>query len=213
MANRSVFEKLDDEGAILDVPRDQVFILRPQDHLSAIGTGDFNGHACLVLMGTSPRSAVIMAHFDQFSAGRCTSESKSGSGGEIPFLTEVEVNYMSMLRKVVRLFLDEHELFQLPLAWMVLGHHDNPALLQLLREKTLKIFQHLRVQTGISLHKECIMRAAQLQSLTRAVSVVRHGNEVPELYTGDCLVYPRVHSGSLALAFDKLGLRQVDHET
>jgi phage head maturation protease len=57
------------------------------------------------------------------------------------------------------------------------------------------------------------MRAAQLQSLTRAVFVVRHGNEVPELYTGDCLVYPRVHSGSLALAFDKLGLRQVDHET
>jgi hypothetical protein len=51
MANRSVFEKLDDEGAILDVPR--VFILRPQDHLSAIGTGDFNGHACLALMGTS----------------------------------------------------------------------------------------------------------------------------------------------------------------
>jgi hypothetical protein len=53
MANRSVFEKLDDEGAILDVPRDQVFILRPQDHLSAIGTGDFNGHACLALMRTS----------------------------------------------------------------------------------------------------------------------------------------------------------------
>jgi hypothetical protein len=213
MASRSGFEKLDNEGAILDVPRTQVSILRPQDHQSAIGTGDFNGHACLVLMGTSPRSAVIMAHFHQSGAGRCTSEKQPGSGGEVLLLTEVEVNYMNMLRKVVKLLLDEHELFQLPLAWVVLGHYDNPALLQLLREKTLKIFQHLRVQTGVSLHEECIMNAAQSPSLARAVFVVRHGYEVPELYVGDRLVYPKDHSGSLALVFDKVGLRQIGHET
>ena len=83
MANRPVFEELDNQGAILDVPRDRVLILRPQDSKPAVGTQRFDGHACLVLMGTGPRSAVIMAHFDCFSVGRSSRDITPGSEGEL----------------------------------------------------------------------------------------------------------------------------------
>ena len=212
MAASSVFEELDHQGAILDVPRDQVLILRPQDSKSAIGTQRFNGHVCLVLMGTSPRSAIIMAHFDCSSAERSSSKTMPESEGESSFLTEMELNYMSMLRKAVKLFLDEHDLFQLPLAWVVLRHHDNPALSALLREKTLKIFQQLRIQTGVSICNESIIEAASPQPPKCKVFTVRSGTGMSEIHVGDDLVYPKVCSGSLASAFDELGTGRVDNE-
>jgi hypothetical protein len=212
MAASSVFEELDHQGAILGVPRDQVLILRPQDSKSAIGTQRFNGHACLVLMGTSPRSAVIMAHFECLSAEESSSKMILGSEGESSFLAEMEVNYVSMLRKAVKLFLDEHDLFQLPLAWVVLRHHDKPALSALLREKTLKIFQHLRIQTGVSICNESIIEAASPQPPKCKVFTVRSGTGMSEIHVGDDLVYPKVCSGSLASAFDELGTGRVDNE-
>jgi len=213
MATRSVFEEFDNQDAILDVPGNEVLILRPQDSKSTIGTQRFNGHACLVLMGTSPGSAVIMARFDCISAGRSSSEIIPGSEEEKSFLAEVEVDYMKMLRKVVKLFLDEHDLLRLPLAWLVLHHHDYPALSALLREKTVKIFQHLRIQTGVSICNESTIRAVSQQPPKFKVFAVRSEAGVPEIHVGDDLVYPKVHSGSLAPAFDKLGTGQVDNES
>lgn len=212
MATRSVFDELDNQGAVLDVPRGQVLVLRPQDSKSAIGTQRFSGHAYLVLMGTSPKSAVMMAYFDCFNVGRCSINTVPGSEEERSFLTEMEADYMSLLRKAVKLFLDEHDLFQLPLAWIVLRHDDNPALSALLQEKTLKVFQHLRIQTGVSIYDEPIMEAASLQPPKRTVFAIRHGSGMLEIHVGDRLVYPKVHPGSLALSFDKLGTSQVDNE-
>jgi len=213
MATRSVFEEFDNQGAILDVPRDEVLILRPQDSKFAIGTQRFNGHACLVLMGISPGSAIIMARFDCIGASRSSSEIIPGSEEEKFSLAEVEVDYMRMLRKVVKLFLDEHDLFRLPLAWLVLHHHDNPALSALLREKTHKIFQHLRIQTGVSICNESIIRAVSPRPPKCKVFAVRSGTGVPEIHVGDDFVYPKVYSGSLAPAFDKLGTGRVDNES
>jgi hypothetical protein len=212
MATRSVFEELDNQGAILNMLRDQVLILRPHDSKSAVGTQRFDGHACLVLMETSPRSAVVMAHFDCYSVGRSSRNIMLGNEGESSFLTEVEVNYMSMLRKAVKLLLDEHDLFRPTLAWVVLRHHDNPALSALLQEKTLKIFQHLRIQTGVSVCNESIKKASSLQPPECKVFAVRSGTGVPEIHVGDDLVYPKCHSRSLTPAFAKPGAGRVDNE-
>lgn len=44
------------------------------------------------------------------------------------------------------------------------------------------------------------------------VVAVRYIPELPEIYVNNRLLYPKIHSRSLALAFNKLGLRQADHE-
>jgi hypothetical protein len=43
-----------------------------------------------------------------------------------------------------------------------------------------------------------------------AVVAVRHEPEPLEIYVRNRLSYPDVHTGSLALVYDKLGVRQID---
>jgi hypothetical protein len=188
MATRTIFEKLSDRDSILDVPTDQVAILRPHDRQSAIGTQISNGNACLVLMGTSPQSSIIIAHFDYFGAGIHTCGRGSESARRIDLASEVEAYHMCLLWRVVKTFLEKNEYFQLPLAWGVFGYHESQGLLDIIRERTLKVFQHLRVNVGFSTYQQPLLESAQPVLGQHTVFAVRHGAEVPEIYIGDCLV-------------------------
>lgn len=213
MATKSIFQKLDDRDAIFRVPRDQVKVLRPQYTKTAIGVRNLDGCSCLVLMGTSPKSAIMMIHISTSLSGGYTTGSASERPKRGVAMSDSEVHYMKLLRRMVDVFLQEQELFQLPLAWGIFHHHHKDGTpFNHLVERTLKIFQHLCVKLQICL---CDLRSATaVQSLPDRPSVVaaRHEAELPEIYVDNRLVYPRVHSGSLALEFDRLGLRQIDHE-
>lgn len=164
-------------------------VLRSQDTKNAIGVRDLNGCSCLVLMGTGPKSAIITAHIS---------------------ITDSEEHYMSLLRLMISIFLKEQELFQLPLAWGIFSHHRKDGFqFNHLAERTLRVFQHLRVHLQIII---CGASATQFPHDGYAVVAVRHEPELPEIYVKNRLIYPRVHSGSLALISNRLGIRQIDHE-
>jgi hypothetical protein len=166
--------------------------LRPQDTHLAIGVRNLDGYSCLVLTGTSPKSAIITAHIS---------------------VLDGEEHYMSLLRLMVSIFVKEQDLFQLPLAWGISNHHHKDGFpLNHLAERTLRVFQHLHVKLQIyncDLHDQV---EAHLSPGRHTVVAVRHEAELPEMYIEDRLVYPSVHSGSLALEFNRLGLRQVGYE-
>jgi hypothetical protein len=191
-AKKSVFYELHHRDAILTVARDQVVVLRPQDTQYAIGIQDLSSYCCLVLIGTSPRPAIMMARI-------CTSDG--------------EEHYMSLLRLMIRIFMEEQELFRLPRAWGIFGHgQKDDVQINLLTHRTARVFQHLNVPLEIT------FRASQSEGVAHplrdqlTVVAVRHEPEVPEIYVEGRLLYPKVHSGSLALAYHTLGLRQVDYE-
>lgn len=191
-ATKSIFHTLEGRGAIVSVARDRVEVLRPQDTQLAIGVRDLDGYSCLVLMGTSPKSAIITAHI-------------SASDGE--------EHYMSLLRLMVSIFMKEQDLFQLPLAWGIFSHHHKDGFpLNHHVGRTLRVFQHLHVKLQISHYDLHDQVEAHSSPCRHAVVAVRHKVELPEIYVENRLVYPKDYSGSLALAFDRLGLRQIDHE-
>jgi hypothetical protein len=191
-ATESIFHKLEGEGAILSVARNRVEVLRPQDTGLAIGIRNLDGYSCLMLMGTSPKSAIMMAHIS---------------------VLDSEEHYMSLLRLMINIFLKEQELFQLPLAWGIFSHeHKGGFPLNHLTEMTLRVFQHLRVHLQISHYDLHDQAEAHLLPGRHTVVAVRHEVELSEMYIEDRLVYPSVHSGSLALEFDRLRLEQIDYE-
>lgn len=191
-AMESIFHTLEGRGAIVSVARDRVEVLRPQDTQLAIGVRDLDGYSCLVLTGTSPKSAIIMAHISALDG---------------------EGHYMSFLRLMVSIFMKEQDLFQLPLAWGIFSHHHKDGFpLNHLAERTLRVFQHLRVKLQISHYDLHDQVEAHSSPGRHTVVAVRHEAELPEMYIEDRLVYPSVHSGSLALEFNRLGLRQIGHE-
>jgi hypothetical protein len=165
-ATESIFHKLEGEGAILSVARNRVEVLRPQDTGLAIGIRNLDGYSCLMLMGTSPKSAIMMAHIS---------------------VLDSEEHYFS------------HE-------------HKGGFPLNHLTEMTLRVFQHLRVHLQISHYDLHDQAEAHLLPGRHTVVAVRHEVELSEMYIEDRLVYPSVHSGSLALEFDRLRLEQIDYE-
>lgn len=189
---RSVFHELDERDAILTLARDQVVVLKSHDAQYALGVEDLGRYCCVVLIGTSPGSAMIMAHIS---------------------ISHGEEHYMRLLRLMIGIFIKEQELFQLPLAWGIFGRQQKDDVqINFLKERTTRVFRHLNVKLDITI---CDLRpAAAIHSPPDRLTVVavRHEPELPEIYVKDCLSYPEIHSGSLALAFDKLGLRQVDYE-
>lgn len=211
MTTKSIFQKLNSRDAILNVLRDQVMVLRPGDTRSAIGTRGLDGSSCLVLMGTIPNSAIMMAHISLALPGGCVRDISLESPEDK--LTESDDgSYDSLLQMMVSIFVKEQEQFQLPLAWVDFNCHARngcPPVHQM--ESISKIFQHLHIELHLSICGSSSERAAQL-SHERAILAVRNETEIPELYIENRLVYPKVHSGSLALHFNKLGLQQVDHE-
>lgn len=192
LATKSIFEKLDNRSAISSVPKDQVGVLKPQDTQSAIGVRELHGSSCLILMGTSPRSAIITAHISA---------------------SDDEDHHMSLVRRVISIFIKEQELFQLPLAWGIFGvHYKDITPLNPLGERTFQVFQHIHVELRLILYDLLSTNAAQLSPARHTVVVVRHEAGLPELYVEDRLVYPSIHSGSLTLEHERLGLRQIDYE-
>lgn len=188
----SIFQKLDDRGAIFDVPRDQVHLLMPQDTRPAIGVQNLDGGSCVVFMGTSPKSAIMIAH---------VSESDS------------ETHHMSVLRSMTSILIKHQEFFQLPIAWGLFSQtHEDGFMPNHLALKTSRIFQHLRAELRISFYNPRSAAPSQLSPGGHTLVVVRHETELPELYIENRLVHPRIHSGSLALEYNRLGLEQVDHE-
>jgi hypothetical protein len=213
MATKSIFQKLEDREAILRVPRDHVEVLKPQYTKAAIGVRNLDGCSCLVLMGTSPKSAIIMTHISTFLSGKYTTSSGSERAKRGVTTSEGEVHYMKLLRRMVGVFIQGQELFQLPFAWGIFHrHHKVGTRLNHLVERTLKVFQHLGVKLQICFCDLGSATVVQSSPERRSVVAVRNEGELPEIYVDNRLVYPRVHSGSLALEFDRLGLRQIDYE-
>jgi hypothetical protein len=213
MATKSIFQKLEDQEAIFRVPRDHVKVLKPQYTKAAIGVRNLDGCSCLVLMGTSLKSAIIMTHISTFLSGEHTTGSSSERAKRGVTTSEGEVHYMELLRRMVGVFIQEQELSQLPFAWGIFHRHDKDGIpLNHLVERTWKVFQHLGVKLQIFFCDIGSATVAQSSPERQPVVAVRHEAEVPEIYVDNRLVYPRVHSGSLALEFDRLGLRQIDYE-
>jgi hypothetical protein len=211
-ATQSIFQRLNERGAILDVAMDRVEILRPQDSQYAIGARDLNRCSCLVLMGTGPMSAIIMACINRFSSRDHTSEDGPGSDTRIHTTSSDDVHYMSLLRGAIGMLIKEPELFQLPLTWVIFGQYEGDIQLENLKEKTSKVFKHLSVKLEMSLYEAYHPGATQSSTDRSTVVAVRHEAEAPEIYVEDRLVHPKVHSGSLALLLDKLGLKQIGYE-
>jgi hypothetical protein len=106
----------------------------------------------------------------------------------------------------------EPELFSLPLAWGIFGQHEGDIQLENLKEKTSKGFKHLSVKLEMSLYDAHHPGGITSSTDGSTVVAVRHEAEAPEIYVEDRLMHPRVHSGSLALSLDKLGLKQICYE-
>jgi hypothetical protein len=190
MATKSVFHGLRHRDAILTVSRDQVVVLRSHDPQYAIGAQDLDRYCCLVLIGTRPGPAIMMAQI-------CTSDG--------------EEHYMSLLRLMIGMFMKEQELFQLPHTWLIFGHGQKMDFqINLLTQRTARVFRHLSVKFEVVLRASRPAETMHPLHNQLEVVAVRHEPELPEIYIEDCLLYPKVHSGSLALAHNRLGLRQVD---
>ena len=186
----SLFHELRHRNVILTVARDEVAVLRPQNTQHAIGVQSLGKYCCLVLIGTSPRSAIMMAQI-------CTSNG--------------EEHYMSLLRLMIGISMKEQELFQLPRAWLIFGHSQKGDLqVDLLAQRTARVFQHLNVQLGIAFRASHPAEVIHPLSDQLAVVAVRHEPEPLEIYVRNRLSYPDVYTGSLALVYDKLGVRQID---
>jgi hypothetical protein len=216
MATRSIYRKLDDQRAILNVPMDHAKTLRPQDPRAAIGVQISDGSFCLIMMGITLKAAITMAHIARVDPSGYISGSSLQSTKREVTTTTSEVHYMDLLRKVVDASLKEPELYQMPLAWGVFGlckdKCEDDVVIKNIRERMARVFQHLGVNLGVSFY-EMVPRPATPSCLTgRTVVVVRYESEIPEIYVGNRLMYPKDHSGSLALTFDKLGLGQIDHD-
>lgn len=205
---------LKDLDAILNVSKDSVHMLKPQDTPSAIGARELHGGTCLLLMATTPTSAIIMAHivaslpnehiYDstaEFTKSRCA----TSVGPSVD-----ELHYMELVRRTVYGLLKEPRLFQMPISWAFFGQHEGDMTLTRLQESTLKVFQHLNTKLNISSSGKRSVASVQPRPGRHTVVVVRHDDKMPEIYLEDELAYPLVPSGSLALVLDRLGLQQID---
>jgi len=211
MSAKSIFQKLDGRNAILHVSRNELDILRPESTRCAIGTRDMNESSCIVLMGMSPRSAIVMARSSGFVLEGYVSGTPSQSAGNRGNATigGLHSTYMGMLRRVVSAFLKEPELFQMPLAWCMFSQTQDDTVLKQLHDSTLRAFGHLHVEARASLYPGSHLSSELWRSGRHSLLVVRDRDEAPEIYIEDHLVCPDDYSGSLALVLDKLGLQQV----
>lgn len=192
LATKSVFHELYCWEAVLAVAKDHVVVLRPNDAEYAIGVQYLDSYCCLVLMGTTSRPAIIMAQI-------------STSDGE--------EHYMSLVRLMIGIFIKEHEFFQLPRVWGIFNHsHKDDHQIDLLAQRTARVFQHLDVQFETLFQASPPAETVHPPHNRFTVVAVRHEPESPEIYVENCLLYPNLHSGSLALICEKLGFRQTDHE-
>lgn len=120
---------------------------------------------------------------------------------------------MSLVRLMIGIFIKEHEFFQLPRVWGIFNHsHKDDHQIDLLAQRTARVFQHLDVQFETLFQASPPAETVHPPHNRFTVVAVRHEPESPEIYVENCLLYPNLHSGSLALICEKLGFRQTDHE-
>lgn len=207
MSKPSIYHRLNENNAILSVFKDQVNILKSEDPWSAIGTYDLDGCSCLLVMGTTPGSAILVARIGYLPIGFAGS-SHLGSLGRPLSTPNYDEHYMSLVRMVINTMMSNPKLFQLPIVCGIFGQHKDDVPLEHLRKRTTKVFSHLNISLLSSLYEIEHLNGLQRSSGKSTVVAVQHPAKMPELYIGNCLVYPATYSGSLASIFDKLGLEQ-----
>jgi hypothetical protein len=120
---------------------------------------------------------------------------------------------MSLLGLMISIFLKEQELFQLPLAWGIFSHDQKDGFpSNHLAERTSRVFYYLHVKLQISHYDLHDRVEAHPFPGRHTVVAVQHEVELSEMDIEDRLSYLPVYSGSLALEFDRLKLRQIDCE-
>jgi hypothetical protein len=188
---RCLFQELDDRDAILCVAKDQVEILKPCCPESAIGTRALRGHSYLVLMGTAPNSAIIMAHLGSSQPRIYTSSIGAEVAEDCTSESNRDEHYMSLVWRAALLFVKEPDLFQHPVACLIIGPHQRcGASLSPLADRAVGVLKHLRVNTTVSFCEESWPEIVGISTGGRTVVAVRHGDGPSEIYTGDRLVFP-----------------------
>jgi hypothetical protein len=211
MVKSSIYHRLNDKNAILSVFKDQVVVVRPGDTFSAIGTYDLDGCSCLLGLGTTPGSAIVVArisHLPVESAGSNHSENLRRALSA----SNYDEHYMSLVRRVVSTMMSNHKLFQLPIVFAIFGQYKSEVLLEHLSGGTAKVFSHLNIELRSSLYEVRYLDGIRRSLRESTVVAVQHPTKMPELYIGNCLAHPSDFSGSLASVFDRLGLEQTGHD-
>ena len=208
MARPSIYDRLNDQNAILSVFKDQVNVLRSEDTLSAIGTYDLDVCSCLLGWGTTPGSAIVVARISHVPS-KPTSSSRPGSLRSTLSTLAYDEHYMSLVRRVINTMTSNHELFQLPIVYGIFGQYQDEVLLEHLRERTEKVFNHLNIKLRSSFYKMGCSDGTQRSRGESTVVMVQCPGKMLELYIGNRLAYPANYSGSLTSIFDQLGLEQI----
>ncbi|KAM0721502.1 hypothetical protein Q7P37_002426 [Cladosporium fusiforme] len=187
MSTLSIFETLRERGAILEVPKNAVHTLKTHDKPRAIGARELDRGACLVLVGTTSGSAIAMAHIDASHAGSHLQGITADTAGSRQLALAREMHYMELFRKALHGFLREPELFQMPLAWVIFGQHEDDTAFKNLQERTSNIFKHLNVRLSVLSCGRKSAASTHPQRGKGSVVAVRHGDEATEIYIGDDL--------------------------
>jgi hypothetical protein len=211
MTTPSIYHELNDKNAILTVFKDQMILLKPKDTFSAIGTYDLDGCSCLLGLGTTSGSAIVLARISHFTFG-LAGNSHSESLRRAPSTTNHDEHYMSLVRKLVNEMMRNHELFQLPVVCGIFGQYKGEVLLEHLKERTVKVFRHLNITMRSSFYELKDMNGTQQPRGESTVVAAQHQNKMPELYIGNHLAHPANFSGSLASILEQLGLEHVGHD-
>lgn len=207
MDRPSIYQTLNDKGAILSVFKDQVGILKPDDPWLAIGTYDLDGFSCLLVLGTTPGSAILVARINTLSDGYVNGSHVSLRDSQSALRRDE--HYMSLVRKVISVMLSNPKLFQLPIVYGFFGQHGSEVPLEQFRDST-KVFRHLGIEMRSFLYPMSSLDATQWSSERSSVVAVHHSTTLSELYIGDRLAYPARSSGCLASIFERLGFEKVE---
>jgi hypothetical protein len=189
---RCLFQELDDRDAILCVAKDQAEVLKPRCPQSAIGARGRHGHSYLVLMGTAPDSAIIMAHLDSSQPRKHTPSIDAGVTEDCTSESGRDEHSMSLVRRVALLFVREPDLFRLPVACLIMNPHQRCEVsLSPLADRTVAVLKHLRVDTTVSFYEESWPEVVGISSDGYTVVAVRHGDGSSEIYAGNRLIFRR----------------------
>lgn len=208
MDKGSLYHRLNDKDALLSVFKDQVNILRPNDPCSAIGTYDLNGCSCLLVLGTAPGSAIVVARITFL--GDSPADESDMSSRDPKFVSANDEHFMSLVRRLVSFTMSYPDLFQLPVVCGIFGQCRDRPVLEQLRDRTRRVCNHLGIEMHSFHYTTTDMHDAKQSSGQSTVVVVRHQAKNPELYIGNLLAWPAKASGCLDAVFEELGIDQVE---
>jgi len=192
-------EMLHTQDVALTVPENQVRVLWPNDEFQAIGSPGRSAGCCLVLAGTSPGSAIIMANLTcpvlDLHLFRSTDTTKC--------LLDLEGHHMTLIRRVIGIFLRHQAQFQQPRAWIIFASCKSPVWADLVQHRAQRVFQHLGLQAEIL---ECAVQTPEATISTpvkRTIIAFKHQKGLPEIYLGDQPLRPRLPAAPLTSFSEK----------